>query len=163
MKEVVYEDKPCECAGPGYCERFGIVQTEYAFRVCSEQCTEEFPCSKETSRGYREKWASGKVSVKKDDLRKLVRGNLAEKAAAKQKIETRRNPPRTDCIHLGTATGEIKECASCNRTVRHEVFACDKHEKCLLSRSVDGLKCCRHCEDYQSRFSLPVIEQERKS
>jgi hypothetical protein len=65
----IYE-KPCMCTGPGMCPRFNINQTEYAWRVCSEQCTEKYPCSPEKSLAYRKKWAGEKKPKVKGKPRK---------------------------------------------------------------------------------------------
>lgn len=53
----------CVCPGPGFCERYQIAQTDYAYRVCSNTCLPEFPCDEYKSQRYRKKWRQNREAV----------------------------------------------------------------------------------------------------
>lgn len=146
------EDPPCECKGPGFCCRYKIEQTEYAWRVCSEQCTDEFPCTAETSRRYRAKWAKKKVGMQHPTIRKHIIAK--SKANTNRPKQPPRKPPKPKlhCIHLGQATGEQKECKSCNKTLSyHSVYNCALHGNCTITRSFEPLACCKTCGNYEAK------------
>lgn len=47
----------CECPGPGFCVRYQIDQTEYAWGVCSGKGGPgDRPCTTEKSERFRRKW-----------------------------------------------------------------------------------------------------------
>jgi hypothetical protein len=47
------------------------------------------------------------------------------------------------CVHLGPATGELRDCASCQGNVRSKLFACAVHGDCTLKDCQPG-----RCRDY---------------
>ncbi|MBI1831108.1 MAG: hypothetical protein HYR84_06630 [Planctomycetes bacterium] len=57
------------------------------------------------------------------------------------------------CVHLGSATGETRTCASCKGHVELKVFACAMHGACTPARvgELPGVRNCQRCGDYLSR------------
>lgn len=76
-----------------------------------------------TNASYREYWEKGKTPV--DERIKRV---------------------RVKCINLGEATQDAAQCG-CSGSI---VYKCSKHSVCRLSvKSVDGIRTCFECDDYQ--------------
>lgn len=151
-------DPPCECSGPGFCRRYKQDQSEYAWRVCAEKCTPEFPCSAEKSRRYRKKWAQRSDKNFKRKVREAKeRARLGLPAAVppekKRKIITRGR-----CAHLGEPTGEVRLCKSCNKVEStHEIYACSIHGKCALTKSFGDIPTCRTCADFKGEIHTQTL------
>jgi hypothetical protein len=62
------------------------------------------------------------------------------------------NPPaekRAPCVHLGEATGERRECASCMGNVRIKLKSCAVFGQCTEIKKVgDDVACCLSCHRY---------------
>jgi hypothetical protein len=54
--------------------------------------------------------------------------------------------PRGPCVHLGADTGQLRECPSCQGTVRQKVFECSHpaHGETVIRE-------CQVCPDWQPR------------
>lgn len=151
------DEPPCECPSPGYCSRYSLEQTEYAWRVCRNDCTAEFPCNEEKSQRFRKKWARGKGIARKAAIRKLIKMSAEKRRVVIQQRQARKTEQRPACVHLGKPTGEVRECKACSQTVSVQVHACAIFGQCLPVRSAEGVRSCRHCDRYSSRTSLPVV------
>lgn len=51
------------------------------------------------------------------------------------------------CQHLGGETGDLQECGSCSGRVRIKLFRCEVHDRCTISKKLDGVACCGGCPD----------------
>ncbi len=47
-----------------------------------------------------------------------------------------------ECHHRGEPTGETVACKTCRGNVQMKVFACSKHGRCTLGKSVEGVHRC---------------------
>ncbi len=56
--------------------------------------------------------------------------------------------PHGVCVHLGEATGERRECSGCFGRVEIKLMVCAVHTKCTTYKQLDGVACCRGCDDY---------------
>lgn len=142
------QQPPCECPGPGFCSRYQIRQTEFAWRLCACQGTEARPISEAKSARMRQLWADRRDGKQRTPRHKAT---ATAKPVARTSIQKgSRAKKRGGCVHLQEPTGEIKECLSCSRMLRkHRVYACDKHGTCTIGKGFDGIACCKECGDYQ--------------
>lgn len=53
-------EPPCECPGPGFCQRYKIQQGEYHWKMCRAE-----NCDEKKSQGYRQSWARRRDRPKK--------------------------------------------------------------------------------------------------
>lgn len=49
-------EPPCECPGPGFCQRYQIKQYGHHWRLCSGNCLPERPCTEAVSQAMRRQW-----------------------------------------------------------------------------------------------------------
>jgi len=67
----------------------------------------------------------------------------------RRRYELRRLKSLGNCTWRGEHTGLVK-CPSCGGGgVSIKVFSCDKHGRCTVARSADGIACCKICTDYE--------------
>ncbi len=136
------EDQPCECSGPGLCPRYGIEQTEYAWRVCSEQCTPELPCTPEKSRAYRQKWAGQRQRRPRAALPLAGQPISLSLAPARPRTPPSRPPltggPGTELKALLTSLGldSAGGCGCADRAKKMDVWGvadCEEHREEILA------------------------------
>jgi len=149
------DEPPCECPGPGHCKRYNRNQTDYAWRVCSGNCTAEFPCSESKSQHYRKRW---RRDLTPGAERPPVVPPTATPAATLTDHDrfaplVARGLWRGVCAHRGEPTGETAGCAACGqRHLEEPVYHCGegKHEKCVQNRAVKdrGITFCQKCPDF---------------
>ena len=56
--------------------------------------------------------------------------------------------PRGECIHRGLEMRN-ERCPSCGGMVQIKVFACALHSECTLAKSLQGIACCRTCQNFE--------------
>lgn len=57
----------------------------------------------------------------------------------------RRPDAKLPCIHLGSLTGETRECESCKGRVRIKLRQCTVFGKCSPNKKLPGVACCVGC------------------
>lgn len=155
------DEPPCECPGPGFCSRYNITQTEYAWRVCSGNCTSDFPCGERKSQEYRKRW--------RRDLGGSITATpiLPPKSGAPIPDDQRfsrmiaRGLWRGVCIYRGTPTGGTAQCAGCGQKGQvEEVYHCGNpsHTFCTQNRVVKdrAIDCCQKCSDFVPIGGIPM-------
>lgn len=74
-----------------------------------------------------------------------------------------RPPLPLPCIHLGSATGEIKPCTSCPGSVGIKLFNCAKFISCTLAKKVPNVPCCEGCQAYTPLSAVSNVRIEPKT
>lgn len=59
---------------------------------------------------------------------------------------------RPPCVNQGKEI-RLEPCASCRGNTRVKVFACAIHGECTLAKKLEGLECCKRCQDYATAAS----------
>ncbi|HLN29919.1 MAG TPA: hypothetical protein VK395_19405 [Gemmataceae bacterium] len=55
------------------------------------------------------------------------------------------------CVHLGEATGELRECPTCEGNVKIKLMCCAIFGTCTIGEKIDGIACCADpCPCYQA-------------
>lgn len=49
-------EPPCECAGPGFCQRYQIEQNAHTYGLCTGKGTATHPCTPQKSESQRAMW-----------------------------------------------------------------------------------------------------------
>lgn len=143
------QEPPCQCPGPGFCDRYQIQQTDYTFRLCSNTCTEQFPCDEAASQRMRQSWARKRDRKKGTRHAQRTRSPVAVATTSSVSAQPAR---KSLCVHLGKPTGELRECKTCGAKMqKHRVYGCEKHGECTIGKRFDQLACCAGCDDYQPR------------
>lgn len=83
----------CECPGPGFCQRYQISQTEYAWLVCRGVGTEDRPCTDQKSQSYKRKWRLNLLEKSGAGPGLLRKAKNAAKAAVKHAADRFRLAP----------------------------------------------------------------------
>lgn len=65
------------------------------------------------------------------------------------------NQSTVHCGHRGVQL-ETRECVSCVGKVELKVFGCERHGRCVLGKSTDGLQSCDGCPDRQPKLSIVI-------